>query len=197
MFYSWLRFQCSNECGKGYRKRSVICTDDGLQTTIENCDLDKKPDDSVDCIGLNCKRWIVGDWSECSVTCGSGLRKRTVYCESETLDLSKFGLTLSDMICDLTTRPADVSQCTMPKFCGKWITSQWSKCSVTCGEGSQTREIKCVDANLQPINTCSVLTKPHAYQKCRLPNCQADWIVGNWSPVRLLSSKSYIFQIIK
>lgn len=83
-------------------------------------------------------------------------------------------------------------------LCFRWVGGEWSECSVTCGEGVQTREILC----RQEITTTLVmtvadgacLTPPspmlHRIRTCQRPPCApasppslALWQVGLWSEV--------------
>lgn len=61
------------------------------------------------------------------------------------------------------------------------------QCSVTCGEGYQTREVVCVGANSEPLgdHACSGLVKPASVQTCRRPACytQITWHVTSYGLV--------------
>ncbi|XP_054853798.1 A disintegrin and metalloproteinase with thrombospondin motifs 8 [Eublepharis macularius] len=81
-------------------------------------------------------QWILGDWSECSKTCGSGWQRRTVEC----LDVER----QASSTCDKALKPEDIKPCSdLP--CPIWQLGSWSPCSRTCGEGVRTRSALCID----------------------------------------------------
>ncbi|KAL4647531.1 A disintegrin and metalloproteinase with thrombospondin motifs 8 [Arapaima gigas] len=81
-------------------------------------------------------QWVLGEWSECSKTCGSGWSRRTVECR----DSNGF---LSDL-CDKDLRPMDIQACAdLP--CPVWQMGPWSSCSRTCGVGARHRSVFCTD----------------------------------------------------
>ncbi|KAM4702878.1 A disintegrin and metalloproteinase with thrombospondin motifs 8 [Rhinophrynus dorsalis] len=81
-------------------------------------------------------QWFLGDWSHCSKTCGSGWQRRTVECRY--MDGG-----VSDQ-CSQELRPEDVRPCgDLP--CPIWRVGSWSPCSQSCGEGTKTQRVFCVD----------------------------------------------------
>ncbi|KPP75388.1 A disintegrin and metalloproteinase with thrombospondin motifs 8-like, partial [Scleropages formosus] len=81
-------------------------------------------------------QWALGEWSECSKTCGSGWSRRTVECRDSSGFLSN--------LCDKDLRPVDIRACAdLP--CPVWQMGPWLSCSRTCGVGVRHRGVFCTD----------------------------------------------------
>uniref|UniRef100_A0A8D0L0W6 ADAM metallopeptidase with thrombospondin type 1 motif 7 n=1 Tax=Sphenodon punctatus TaxID=8508 RepID=A0A8D0L0W6_SPHPU len=128
----WQR--CSTSCGDaGLMKRTVLCIQSvGLdeQRALQQaaCQHLPKPDSAAPCNReIPCPaQWAVGNWSECSVTCGNGVQRRPVSCRNST-----------GAHCDPTQRPVSETTCSMTQ-CPKRIENanpDWS------GSGSSSQEI--------------------------------------------------------
>lgn len=70
----------------------------------------------------------------------------------------------------------------------QWFSSQWSKCSVDCGKGVQTRNIVCgkLDGNSVKIadeeSKCEAGEKPENSKECDTgKECEGQWFNGPWS----------------
>nr|CAI5866920.1 unnamed protein product [Callosobruchus analis] len=50
--------------------------------------------------------------------------------------------------------------------CTSWFTTKWSGCSVSCGEGVQSRTVECRDSSHQLSNLCPTSSKPIATKPC-------------------------------
>ena len=62
------------------------------------------------------------------------------------------------------------------------------QCSATCGNGMQTREIKCLDKELKPSKSCGESTKPNKTRNCQINSCKnMTSIVGKYSSEILLN----------
>ncbi|XP_078728437.1 A disintegrin and metalloproteinase with thrombospondin motifs 9-like isoform X1 [Lampetra fluviatilis] len=177
---------CSQSCGDGgVQRRLVVCQDPDGEPG-DRCDQNSRPPEMRPCQQQQpCALWNFGTWSACSRSCGGGgLRTRLVLCQSPE------GQPLPETRCDAATRPqpteacADESPCVSP---GVWHRSSWSPCSVTCGRGTQYREVRCLadggrgDALLLllPPADCGRVEKPRQQRRCRAGRCPR-WRASSW-----------------
>ncbi|KFR02516.1 A disintegrin and metalloproteinase with thrombospondin motifs 7, partial [Nipponia nippon] len=115
--------------------------------------------------------WEVGNWSECSATCGVGAIWRTVRCS-----------TGSDDGCAAANKPVPARRCSL-RPCSSWRVGNWSKCSRSCGGGLKVRDVHCIDTRdqrlLRPFHCQAVLYKPPAQLPCQSAPC-LDWYTSSW-----------------
>ncbi|NXY37630.1 ATL2 protein, partial [Pomatorhinus ruficollis] len=76
--------RCNTTCGRGVKKRIVLCLEivNGKIKTrnAADCDVAKKPVEESTCFERPCFKWYTTPWSECTKTCGIGVRMRDVKC---------------------------------------------------------------------------------------------------------------------
>ncbi|NXT78962.1 ATS7 metalloproteinase, partial [Zapornia atra] len=115
--------------------------------------------------------WEVGNWSECSATCGVGAIWRSVRCS-----------TGSDDGCAAANKPVPARRCSL-RPCSSWRMGNWSKCSRSCGGGVKVRDVHCIDTRdqrlLRPFHCQAVLYKPPAQLPCQSAPC-LDWYTSSW-----------------
>ncbi|KFV72207.1 A disintegrin and metalloproteinase with thrombospondin motifs 7, partial [Dryobates pubescens] len=115
--------------------------------------------------------WEVGNWSECSATCGVGAIWRSVRCSSG-----------SDDGCAMADKPVPARRCSL-RPCSSWRVGNWSKCSRSCGRGVKVRDVHCVDTRdqrlLRPFHCQAVLYKPPEQLPCQSTPC-LDWYTSSW-----------------
>ncbi|KAA0701887.1 A disintegrin and metalloproteinase with thrombospondin motifs 15 [Triplophysa tibetana] len=71
----------------------------------------------------------------------------------------------------------------------KWVAVDWNKCSVTCGNGVQSRRIQCLDSDGKTATRCDNNQKPSTMRVCGDP-CPM-WSVGEWSPCSKTCGKGF------
>ncbi|GMT24056.1 hypothetical protein PFISCL1PPCAC_15353, partial [Pristionchus fissidentatus] len=176
--------KCSVSCGGGWRRREVICERTHCIGTkpklFEACNKDPCPKEE--------HAWQISPWTTCSVTCGGGEQRRTVWCEH-----SLTGKKAGDVDCK-TWKPMEERDCVVPSCPSttssalqlnssrlEWSTTHWSACSAKCGKGERRRMVSCIDSisKLKVASTeCEETTRPNSTMSCR-SRC-ARWKTQPW-----------------
>ncbi|XP_063044170.1 ADAMTS-like protein 3 isoform X2 [Engraulis encrasicolus] len=196
---------CSVTCGGGSQERSVVCVEEdvhGQFTQVEEwkCTHSPRPSTQQTCNTFSCPQWNAMEWSQCTVTCGRGLRYRVVLC------IDHQGQHTGG--CNARHKPHVKEDCLVPIACHKpreslpveaklpwlkqaheleepktaseeptFIPGPWSPCSTSCGPGMQKRWVKCrvllsfTRAEVDlPDEECEA-EKPPMQRRCELEPC--------------------------
>ncbi|KAH9520439.1 hypothetical protein Btru_060792, partial [Bulinus truncatus] len=164
--------ECTHTCGGGVQRANIICvsvtTRTQVEVTSENCADHLKPKtQTVQCNTQPCEpAWEPKEWSECSVTCGSGTQTRIVECQQR---FSPFLiLKVSADQCGLEKKPAVAQKCKVK----------------SCGGGERKRSLQCVDRLDNEITPshCSEAA-PKYFERCNTQPCTsaAQWWITDWS----------------
>ncbi|KAL4640258.1 thrombospondin type-1 domain-containing protein 4-like [Arapaima gigas] len=186
--YKWIATgttPCSATCGTGRRHVVFSCVEQATLTPApaDFCEATQRPAiqeehcDSQPCPAF----WDVGEWSECSKTCGPGFQHRQVLCR-QPLGNRSTGI-VGPEHCGYLESPETTVSCQL-KICSEWqIRSEWTSCSVPCGVGQRTREVVCVD-NLGDVVTdeeCNMKLHPPDVENCDMGPCARSWFFSPWS----------------
>lgn len=186
---------CSTSCGnRGTHLRRIRCVSvigKDLQPTM--CLHVPKPITSpVPCNRQDCPpRWVVSEWSKCSVSCGEGWKQRQVFCQQ--LEAQGATRTLSENACERTTRPANIENCTAYS-CPVWITSPWGKCSGRCLGSTTTvqkRSVMCQHVNGSSHSDCDLRSRPLSVRNCSSDLCDVQWRPGPWRACSVMCGSGF------
>ncbi|XP_031846558.1 A disintegrin and metalloproteinase with thrombospondin motifs 15 isoform X2 [Nomia melanderi] len=166
---------CSVTCGSGFQQRTAVCVDfNGRPVAEENCAKQEKILRRV-CVQSACPKWDYGKWGNCSVMCGRGTREKHYLCHVDSL-------VVPNSFCG-EPPPRDIQFCNAGP-CDEWQTSDWSSCSVTCGDGTKKRNVVCKSADGKTSNKCSPSDKPDKVTTCVLKPCPT---LTNVAPIKYSS----------
>ncbi|KAJ8390979.1 hypothetical protein AAFF_G00097570 [Aldrovandia affinis] len=175
---------CSATCGTGRRQGVFSCVEQETDVLVLNdlCEDAQSPVLQEDCNTQLCPAfWDVGEWSECSKSCGPGSQHRQVLCRQPLGNGSDSAAGPGS--CRHLEQPETTASCQL-KICSEWqVRSEWTPCSVPCGVGQRTRDVKCMD-NLGDVvmdEDCNMWLRPDDVQNCDMGPCARSWFFTRWS----------------
>lgn len=164
---------CTRDCGGGISWRVVTCIEtfeNGTQQLMRDSDCDgaKRPSARKSCNDIICPTWYAGQWSMCSVSCGTGVQNREVICRhvGDTFCLERLkprtekacstGITCYNLNSDIQERnvgqflgsPGEQPQSDQAitkddLYQPRFVTTTWDSCSASCGAGVRFRFVRC------------------------------------------------------
>ncbi|XP_019343740.2 A disintegrin and metalloproteinase with thrombospondin motifs 18 isoform X2 [Alligator mississippiensis] len=163
---------CSKSCGGGQQSRLIQCVQKKSfqkeEVVAHSLCPVSTPAQVQMCNNRDCPpEWSTGPWSQCSKTCGRGIKKRDVYCKGNSSFKVKI---LPESLCSREPKPEPQQTCVLGR-CPKndrlqWMISSWSECSTSCGPGVRKREMKCIEKSIHgklitfPQRRCRNIKKP-------------------------------------
>merc|ERR1719354_1429064 len=160
-FSSWSQWsQCSVTCGGGRQQHSRRCVN-GVTGDI-GCEGPVVEDRA--CNVQACPQWGNWfDWQPCSASCGAGAQKRMRACNNGNAgDEGCLGDESEIRICNTQLCP------------GFSMWSEWSACSVTCGEGEESRSRTCLNGNPGGSGCQGSASEIVACENAPCPSCEPD-----------------------
>ncbi|XP_030578355.1 ADAMTS-like protein 1 [Archocentrus centrarchus] len=108
--------QCSQSCGGGIQRREVLCkqrlADGSVLELPDTFCPSKSPTNQQPCGMQDCPpQWATTNWSQCSVTCGSGIQTLQVICRKK--EENGRYLTVDPKNCSLSARPIRIQPCSL------------------------------------------------------------------------------------
>ncbi|XP_067388224.1 spondin-1 isoform X2 [Emydura macquarii macquarii] len=152
--------ECSASCGMGMKKRHrmiKMTPADGSMCNTETTEAEKCM--MPECHTIPCMLSPWSEWSDCSVTCGKGMRTRQRMLKSA----AELG--------DCNEELEQVEKCMLPECpidCELTEWSKWSECNKSCGKGHmiRTRMIK-----MEPQFGGVPCPETVQRKKCRIRKC--------------------------
>ncbi|XP_061460434.1 A disintegrin and metalloproteinase with thrombospondin motifs 13 isoform X2 [Rhineura floridana] len=169
---------CSTSCGGGVMRKVLYCAR-GMEEKEEEeilpdavCESLPRPDEQEACNLEPCPpRWKVTRTSPCSSSCGLGVATQMVSC----MQLSGGQeIELAKSRCSEAEKPPFSVPCVIRVCPYEWRFTTWGQCSVSCGNGIQTRQDFCINpetrARVNPI-LCMHSPKPVMLRSCSVAPC--------------------------
>ncbi|XP_057356682.1 ADAMTS-like protein 4 isoform X8 [Manis pentadactyla] len=177
--------ECSASCGKGVWRPVFLCIsrESGEELDEDSCAMGARPPAPLEpCHGPPCPPyWEAGEWTSCSRSCGPGTQHRQVRCWQEFVG---GGSSVPPERCGHLPRP-DITQPCQPRLCGYWeVRSTWSQCSVRCGRGQRSRQVRCVGNNGDEVSEQECTPgppRPPSREACNMGPCTTAWFHSDWS----------------
>ncbi|XP_062340399.1 A disintegrin and metalloproteinase with thrombospondin motifs 19-like [Osmerus eperlanus] len=143
--------------------------------------------------------WTHSGWEDCDAVCGGGERKTIVTCSK----IVNKTTSVDNRKCRHLTKPEpQVRKCNEQPCQMRWMMTEWTSCSRTCGKGSQNRQVACT---LQLCNGTRVKAKdkdcvgpkPAHMQRCEGQDCLTVWEAGVWSECSVKCGRGARHRLVK
>lgn len=171
---------CSRSCLGGTQETLLECVnqEDGSIHSPDHCQfaetvaIERRVCNDIPCP----QRWRIGNFGECSTTCGGGLMFRDVSCIKQVDVTQDRVVKLPDVMCEQPV-PLRVRECNTQYCPANWASGLWSKCSTTCGVGVELRPVVCqrVSPDGQPVDVdeynCPPSERPQGERQCNQGAC--------------------------
>ena len=164
----------------------VTCKqNDGTTVTDDKCPVSSKPPTTASCTApSSCYEWKVGNWTACSVNCGTGQSTASVACVQSATGPQP-GSPVASSMCT-GAAPASQRTCTPGACPTAWVQSGWGTCTVSCGTGLQSQTVRCEQtqngAQSSVGDQYCTTPKPATQQPCNTAACaDGQWTYGPWS----------------
>ncbi|XP_062313300.1 thrombospondin type-1 domain-containing protein 7B [Osmerus eperlanus] len=180
----------ARECGQGLRYRALLCLDQQEQVVSHTLCSDSGYVEEVCHIPcpLDCKLSDWSAWTPCSVPCGGGLKIRSKWLREKAFNGGRPCPKL-----DLRNQVYEAMPCHSQCKQYEWRAEPWSMCTINtvdklpaCGEGVQSRKIRCVRRGAEGAqepseddSLCDQEEIPPGAQTCFLP-CPEECVMSNW-----------------
>ncbi|XP_053551372.1 A disintegrin and metalloproteinase with thrombospondin motifs 13 [Bombina bombina] len=170
---------CSVSCGGGVLQRVLYCTqetkeEESTEQIVNDaeCQHLPHPQGQESCNQHPCPpRWKVAETGPCSSACGYGISKQRVICVQTLAGVE----TEADVgSCQSQEKPPSLIPCIVSNCFYSWDVGPWSKCSVTCGNGIQSRQDFCTNLKTrQQVRPtfCGHTPKPMTLRGCSEVPC--------------------------
>uniref|UniRef100_A0A8C8AR84 Adhesion G protein-coupled receptor B2 n=1 Tax=Otus sunia TaxID=257818 RepID=A0A8C8AR84_9STRI len=167
---------CSLTCGQGSQVRTRSCVSSPYGTLCSGLLRETRTCNNTATCPVHGAWEEWSPWSLCSVTCGRGARTRTRRCVAP----RRGGKACEGP--ELQAKPCNIATCLVE---GQWLEwGAWSRCSVTCANGTQQRTRKC-SVSAHGWAECR---GAHAdARECSNPTCPTDSKWGPWNHWSLCS----------
>uniref|UniRef100_G1L3V9 ADAMTS like 4 n=1 Tax=Ailuropoda melanoleuca TaxID=9646 RepID=G1L3V9_AILME len=177
--------ECSASCGKGVWRPIFLCVsrESGEELDEHSCAVGARPSAPLEpCHGPPCPPyWEAGEWTSCSRSCGPGTQHRQLRCRQE---FGGGGSSVPPERCGHLPRPNVTQPCQL-RLCGHWeVRSPWSQCSVRCGRGQRSRQVRCVGTNGDEVSERECTAgppRPPSREACDMGPCTTAWFHSDWS----------------
>ncbi|XP_028919038.1 A disintegrin and metalloproteinase with thrombospondin motifs 13 isoform X1 [Ornithorhynchus anatinus] len=170
---------CSVTCGGGIRRRILYCAGgSGEEEEVvadAQCRGPPRPVEQEPCNPEPClARWTVTATGPCSSSCGPGAADRTVKCVRLRHGRES---AVDEAACAGEARPPASVPCNVAPCTYRWQFSDWTECSVSCGNGIQLRHDFCIKPpTLRPVPAffCQHVPKAPTVRRCSPGPCPRE-----------------------